>query len=403
MLALAVALLLIQDQDPSAQGAKALDEGRYEAAAAAFTRALAADPADYFAHFNLAMAYTQLRRDPEAAAEYRKTLQLKPGLYEAEINLGILLMRGRQPAEALPHLSAAAAARPAEFRARFFLAQAQLDTADLPAAEAGFAAASAMDAKSPEAQLGWARALARQGKLAEASPHYSAAAQLDPEFKDGLLELAGLYEKAGAAAEAMAVYRGFPASAVAQERLGALLLASKQYGDAAARLEQAYAKDPTAANRAALAQAYLLNSQPERAAPLLERAVADAPGNYELRMAYGRLLRDARQFPPAAVQFQAAAQARPAETMAWTELATVQQLAGEFPAALAALDQALATGAATPGVWFVRAVILERLKQPKPALEAYRKFLTLSQNQLPDQEFQARQRARILERDLEKR
>jgi len=67
---------------------KALEEGKYEAAVQAFTKAIEADAKDYFAHFNLAMAYGLLRKDAEGIAEYRKTLELRPGLYEAELNAG---------------------------------------------------------------------------------------------------------------------------------------------------------------------------------------------------------------------------------------------------------------------------------------------------------------------------
>jgi hypothetical protein len=38
----------------------------------------------------------------------------------------------------------------------------------------------------------------------------------------------------------------------------------------------------------------------------------------------------------------------------------------------------------------------------KPALEAYQRFLALSNGKSPDQEFQARQRVRLLQRELEK-
>ena len=55
------------------------------------------------------------------------------------------------------------------------------------------------------------------------------------------------------------------------------------------------------------------------------------------------------------------------------------------------------------GNWFFRAIILDKLKQLKPALEAYQQFLSLSQGKNPDQEFQARQRVRIIQRELEKR
>ena len=56
----AVALFLLQTPDYDAEGTKALDDGKYEAAAASFSKAIAADPQDYYAHFNLAMAYTFL-------------------------------------------------------------------------------------------------------------------------------------------------------------------------------------------------------------------------------------------------------------------------------------------------------------------------------------------------------
>jgi hypothetical protein len=43
---------------------------------------------------------------------------------------------------------------------------------------------------------------------------------------------------------------------------------------------------------------------------------------------------------------------------------------------------------------------LDKIHQQKPALESYQRFLAMSNGQNPDQEFQARQRIRILEREL---
>ena len=51
-----------------------------------FAKAVAADPKDYAAHFNLALSYTMLKRDADGLAEYKKVLEMKPGLYEAELN-----------------------------------------------------------------------------------------------------------------------------------------------------------------------------------------------------------------------------------------------------------------------------------------------------------------------------
>src|SRR4051812_12154755 len=105
MWAIVAAFLLLQTPDFIADGLKALDDHQYEAAAQAFGKAIEADPSDYSAHFNLALAYSLLGKDVEGVAEYRKTLELKPKLYEAELNAGILLLRQKNPADALPLLT----------------------------------------------------------------------------------------------------------------------------------------------------------------------------------------------------------------------------------------------------------------------------------------------------------
>ena len=404
MVALAAAVLcLLQVADPGSEGLKALEEGKYEAAVQAFTRAVAADPQDYFAHFNLAMAYSLLHKDAEGIAEYRKTLDLKPGLYEAELNAGILLVRSKSPVEALPLLADAAAQKAAEFRPRYYLAEAQLQAGPVEKAEASFRRALELNAKSAGAELGLARSLARQEKLADAAPHFRQAAQLDAGHREALLELADLYEKNRQPAEAIAIYREFPDNPAVQEHMGALLLEGKQYADAITRLEPAYRADPTAANRLALAMAYLFNGQFARALPLFDQAVAAEPANYDVRTMYARALRDGKQLSAAATQFSEAVKLKPGSAQAWSELGSVLYLMGRYPPSLEAFDRARQLGEDTPGNWFLRANILDKLKQLKPALEAYQRFLSISQGKNPDQEFQARQRVRIIRNELEKR
>ena len=402
MWAVAAFLLLLQ-ADYTTEGMKALDEGKYDAAAQAFRKAIEADPKDYFAHFNLAMAFTLLQRDPEAVAEYRKTLELKPGLYEAELNAGIVLLRQKNPAEALPLLEEAAGHKPQEFRPRYYLAEAQLQTGDFGKAEESYKLAIALDAKSAGAQLGMAQVLVQQGRISEADAYFRQAAQLEPKYREYLLELAALYEKASENSQAIAIYRKFPDNPAAQARLGELLIESKQFEDAVPRLEEAFGKDPSAVNRSALAAAYVFTRKLDKALPLLEQSVAAEPGNYDLRMMYARALRDKRQFQPAARQFYEAARLKPAEPKPWTELGGMLYMAGDLPQALSAFEQAVRNGENTAGIWFLRAIILDKLRQIKPAKEAYERFLALSQGKSPDQEFQARQRVRILQREIDKR
>ncbi len=402
MWALLAALLLLQT-DFTAEGLKALDESRYEAAAQSFAKAVEADPKDYSGHFYLALAYSMLGKDAEGIAEYRKALELKPGLYEAELNLGILFLRQKSPAEALPVLAHAAEQKPDEFRPRSYLGQAQLETGSFDAAEASYRRALELDAKSADSELGLARALVKQDKPGDAAPHFRRAAELDPQYRDSLLELAALYEKNGQTAEAIAIYREFPNHAAAQRQLGQLMLESRQYNEAIPQLEAAYAKSATPANRVALAKALLLARQFEKATPLLEQAVAAEPGNYDLRMMLALALRDQKKFTPAAAQFLEAAKLKPSEPQTWTDLGGMLYMTGSYQQSLAAFDRARDLGENTPGNWFFRAIILDKLKQLKPALEAYQKFLSLSKGAHPDQEFQARQRARIIQRELEKR
>jgi Flp pilus assembly protein TadD len=402
MWALLAAFLLFQT-DFTAEGLKALDENRHEAAAQAFAKAVEADPKDYSAHFYLGLAYSLLGKDAEGIASYRKALELKPGLYEAELNAGTLLLRQKNPADALPLLAHAAEQKPDEFRPRALLARAQLETGSLEAAEASFRRALELDAKSAESELGLAQALARQEKLADAAPHYRRAAELDPQYRESLLELAALYEKNRMPAEAIAIYREFPQNAEAQRQAGQLMMQSRQYNDAIPQLEAAYAKEATQSNRVALAKALLFARQLEKAMPLLEQSVAAEPGNYDLRMMLAMALRDRKQFQGAAAQFLEAAKLKPAEPQTWTDLGGMLYMSGALPQALAAFDRARDLGENTPGNWFFRAIILDKLRQLKPALEAYRTFLSLSKGAHPDQEFQARQRSRIIQRELEKR
>jgi len=403
MAELPLLLLLAFQGTPSQRGLKALDEKRYQDAVTELNSAIAADPKDYGAHFNLALAYSLLGKDADAVAEYKKTLELKPDLYQAELNLGISLLREKQGGEAIPFLTAAVAQKPKEYRPNYYLAEALLAAGDAEKAESHYKAALEADPKSAAAELGLAHALSKRNELADAAPHFQKAAGLDPKYRDSLLELASLYEGQKQAPEAIAIYQQFPENAGAQERMGELLLESGKPADAIARFQAAIEKSPTTANRAALAAAYLKNKEPEKALPVVAEILKAEPNNYDIRMLHGRILRDARKFSPAAAEFYRATQVKPDSAEAWSELAGMLVLMENYPAALTALDRVAALHAEKPGHVYLRAIVLDKIKQLKPALESYQRFLAVSNGQSPDEEFKARQRARIIERELSKK
>jgi Tfp pilus assembly protein PilF len=395
---LLILLLFAPPEDNLADALRALDAHQPAVAEPLLRKAIEADPKDYAAHFNLALALSLQQKDAEAIPELRKTLELKPGLYEADLNLGILLLRNKMPADALPVLKEATEAKPNEARPNLYYAQALLDSGNAAEAEVRFTAAVTADPKSSTAQLGLARALLKQGKLAEAADRFRAAG-----FKDGLLDIANEYEKSGRKSEAMAIYKEFPENAAVRERLGQLLVDDKNAAAAIPHLEEAVKTAPTTANRLALADAYKLAKDVPKMLEQLQLASAADPGNYDVHMAYGRSLRDEHKLLPAAQQFLAATKIKPDSVPAWNELASALIINENYAEGLAALDHIRVLGKEIPGNYFLRAITLDKLRQKPQALAAYGQFLAADNNAHPDQEFQARQRMRIIENELKKK
>lgn len=362
MSTLLVLALLAQAADPLAEGNKALEAKDYARAVELFSQAASADRTDYGAEFQLALTYNLMNRDAEAIAHYKAALVVNPELREAQVNLGLSLLRTRDAAGAIPYLESAAAKK------------------------------STLDA-----EIALAQALSTTDRLSEAESHFRKAAALDASHKADILELAGRYEQSGKRAEAIAIYREFPDHPGAQARIGVLLAESGQVADSIKALEASLARAPTGANRLALADVYLKANQLAKAADTVAPAVAAQPRDLELRMFYGRLLRDQRKLQDAAIQFFAATQLKPDSVEAWNELASALANSEQYAQALTALDRLRALGADTPGSLFYRALSHDHLSQIPEALQAYKQFLNTSQGKFPNQEFQARQRVRILE------
>jgi Tfp pilus assembly protein PilF len=399
----AIPLFFLLQASPYDQGLKALDDKQYPAALDLFSKAIAADATDYGAHFNLALTYSLMGDDGQAISEYRKTLELKPKLYQAELNLGISLLKTKQAADSLSVLSDAAEQKPKEFRPNYYLAEALRAVDQMDRARTHYKTALEITPKSAPAEYGLGQAELKSKNVPEAATHLRKAAEMDATYRDGLLELAATYEQQKQADPAIEIYRQFPENPVAQERLGELLLEAGKPGDAIPYFEQSVQKSPTTANRAALAAAYLGNKQPEKALPVATAILQAEPGNYDVHMLRGRILRDARQFPAAESDFYQAAKIKPDSAEAWSELAAISVVGENYPVALGALDKLAALHAEKPGHVYLRAIVFDKNRQLKPALESYRRFLSMSNGLSPNEEFKARQRARILEAEINRR
>jgi tetratricopeptide (TPR) repeat protein len=387
-------------------GMKALEANRFAEAEEIFQKAVKAEPADFSAWFHLAMAQSLQSvadKDRAATANYRKVLELKPGLYEAELNLGVLLLRQKLHKEAVGPLEAAVAAKPELFRPQFYYAEALMESGRPVQAEAAYRKAIALDPKSAHAHLGLGQALLGQGKTEAGAEYFFQAAALDSAYQPTLLQLAMVYEADKNRAAAIAIYKRFPSDAGARERLAELLLAEGKAGEAIPELEAAVKASKTVANLTALANAYLQNKEPAKCEPLLNEALRMEPQNAELRLLYGRLLRDLKKYDLAAQQFYLCAKLNPQTPEPWSDLAMMSMLIERYDVGLAALDRLKALEAEKPGHKYLRAITLDKLKQNKPALAAYQDFLASAGGKFPEEEFKARQRARILQQEINKR
>jgi tetratricopeptide (TPR) repeat protein len=397
------ALLVIQTPDHTAEGMKALEARQYEVALGHFQKAIEADPKDYAAHFHYALAASMLERDAEAIEHYRKVLELKPGLYEAELNLGIVLVSQKQFADAVVQLQAACEQKPKELRPEYYMAEALFGAGEFADAEQRYKTAVEIDPKYAPAWVGLARVKGRQGRLDEAAADYRKASEADPEYREALLELADQYVAAKEPKKAIEIYREFPNNVAARERMGELLAREGELAAAIPPLEQAVAQSPTTANKVALAQAYLKTGEAPKGIKLLGEVVTAEPKDYDLRMLYGRTLRDQHAYPAAAREFMEAAKLKPDSVEAFSEMAVAAILTESYPLALQALDRVKTLGGEKPGHVYFRALVLDRTKQLKPALEAYQRFLSQSGGNNPNEEFKARQRVKVLQRELAKR
>jgi tetratricopeptide (TPR) repeat protein len=104
---------------------------------------------------------------------------------------------------------------------------------------------------------------------------------------------------------------------------------------------------------------------------------------------------------PAAVQIlqQAYAQdAQNADTL--RDLSEAFYLNENYAAALDAMDRLAKLETPRPGSWFVRAICYDKLARKTEAIEAYQKFLDQDGGQHDTQDFQARQRILVLQKEL---
>lgn len=388
------------------QAQAAMDRNDYAAAVAPLEKFIAEKPDVAYAHFQLAYAYTALKRADDARGEYQKCIALDPKMAEAYLNLGILLLQS-DPAAAVEPLRQAVNLLPSQSRPRFLLGLAQEQSGDLSGAATSFDGAAHLDPKSIDAPTHLAEILLKTAHPEQAEQKFRLALQLDPKSAPALLGLAQILDTRKNP-EAIQAYKNYlvvqPQDNAARGRLVRLLIDQKDFDAALAELDRSSASQPPAADSLRLRADILVGQNKlDEAIAAIQQAVALAPNDPDLHGGLGRLFLQKRDFRNAQRELQLALRLNPNSAVYWKDLASTDYLAGDYPEALACLDAAAKLEAPLAGSWFLRALCYDKLVQVQPALDAYRKFLELDKNQNPDQVWQATQRIHVLEKTAGKK
>jgi len=385
---------------------RAIDANNFEAAIAPLQKVIADQPDYAYAHFQLAYVFTALKKTGEARAEYERTVAIDPKMSEAYLNLGILLL-DKDPAAAVAPLRKAVELLPSQSRPRLLLGVAQERSGDSKAAAETLEGVVHLDPHDDQALLHLANLYLAANRPADAEPKFRVLLELKPNDPSALFGLAKSLDaqKKPEAAEAFRAYLAAqPGDAAVRTRVIRTLMDDQQYDAALAELDRSDAGHPPTLDSLKLrADIQIAQKKWDPAAITLRQAAALAPGDAELRGGLGRVLLQKRDFSAAEKELKAAIQIDGKNIVYWKDLSSTYYLGKNYPATLAILDEIAKTESPNAVTWFIRALCYDSLNQPKPALEAYQKFLDMDQNKNPDQVWQATERSKVLKRMLEKR
>jgi len=383
----------------------AIASSDWKAAESKLDSYLLTHPTDARALFDAGYVADAQNRLDDAASLYRRATAANPKSFEAHLSLGLLLARQGKPAEARPELAAAAALDPGEagpeLKARAWRALARID---------------------------------RDSNPALASNDLLEALKLSPETTADTLLAANLAEHTGQLDAAAAAYRRVlakdPKSTPASVGLAHILIDRKQYPDAETVLRAALTQAPDDPTLTAQLATVLADQDKAEALPLLQKLHAAHPadpaitrmlaavladaGNYagsdqlelqllaaqpddpELLIAHGQNLVHEAQTEQAFAVFDKASRLDASSADAWSGLAFTAFQLHRFDVTLHALTMRSEHAPENASTLFLWATAYDSLHQKNQAAAYYQRFLDASAGKFPDQEWQARQRLKVL-------
>jgi predicted Zn-dependent protease len=402
-----------QDVPQQVQNAEvAIAKSDWKRAESILTPWIAAHPGDARALFDAGYVADAENDSDGAVSLYRRATQADPKSFEAHLSLGLLLAREGKLDEARGQLATATtldpgAAGPA-LKARAWRALAQVDR--------------------PRS--------GRPGDPTQASNDLLQALKLSPETEDDTLLAASLAEDTGQNDAAEAAYRRVlakdPKSEEASSGLAHLLIREKKYPEAESVLRAGLASSPGDPGLTAQLALVLANQNDPEALPLIEKLhqahpqdanitrmlaellsesgqfaasdqlyaelLASHPDNEDLLVAHGQDLVEEKKFQEGFAVFKQVTDLDPRNAEGWSGLAFTASKTGQPSVALQALTMRSKFLPENASTYFLWATSYDTLHQKTEAAMYYHHFLESAAGRFPDQEWQARQRLRVLEK-----
>jgi tetratricopeptide (TPR) repeat protein len=361
-------LLLLQSPDDTYKSANEdLQAGRWAEAVSKYELVLKDDPSHIPSRFNLALCYSKLGNVVNAIAGYRQVLEQDPTIYEARTNLAVLLDdEGRRP-EAGAEFEKALSLHPDDPQAKLNLGMFYMRGTELEKAHPYLTAAANAGLNSPELYVALSEVERGRRNETKSREYLEKASELDPANRNVRRQLGIIYREAGEYEKAIGALRP--------------LLPDS-------RLE--------------LALSYFDNKNYAEAIPLLvELADANAE-NVDYWYLLGRSYAEVKAYPQAVAVLQQVLRLKSDHVEAYGTLGSVYYSIEDWARAAEALTRFLELKPGQAFAHFVLATCFDKLGRPKDAAVHYNKFLEYDDGSNDARSFQARQRAKTLERRLKK-
>ncbi|HEY2384700.1 MAG TPA: tetratricopeptide repeat protein [Terriglobia bacterium] len=340
MAALVLILALFQSaQDIYTTANADFAAGRWADAAAKYEQVLKEDAKHIPSQFNLAVCRTKLGKTEEAIGAYKQLLDQDGTIYEARINLGLLLDQTGKRAEAGEQFEKALALRPDDAQAELNLGMFYMRGDEDKKAYPHLIAALQKGVATPDLYILLSEAEHSRNDEVKSREYLTKAAALDPGNTN------------------------------IQRQLGISFFDEKNYAAAIPHLEQAVNGDPKDTDFLyMLGKSYEELKAYTQALPILQQVLQIKPDAVEAYATMGAIFYAQQDWVRAAQAMTRVTQLKPREAVGY----------------------------------FVLATCLDKLGNEKEALVQYNKFLQLDDGSNDARSFQARERARTLERRLKR-